>query len=302
MQPRKRIIQLFMRILNNPRLYSRPELAKYFNTSQKVINEDTDIINSIPEINLCYQKHPYKCYIEPNNKYSALQKFTPLNEEDKYHLQRLLNGMGNLSLAEQLRTKIEGLYDFQQLGFRQLRHPAIERINRLEGAKQQKKQVILKNYRSNNSNKIKDRVVEPFLINPELDTLQALNVDDRIAKHFRLSRIERVEITSQDWQFETKHQPKLTDIFRIANNQQIQVTLRLQVRAYNMLIESFPLAKNYLDPDSKENHFIFQAPVNEDFFGLLPFILSNSHFIEVLSPERLKVNIRQAAQQILDKF
>ena len=176
MKPRERILRVLLRILTNPRKYSRPELAKFFNVSKKTINEDTDFINSLPEVTLNYKEHPYKCYIESNNKYSELNKFMPLNETDRFQIKRALNYLPNKSLRELLETKIDGLYDFQQLGLRQLRHPAIERINRLEAAHTQEKKVYLKNYRSNQSNKTRDKLVEPHLINPELDTLQALSL------------------------------------------------------------------------------------------------------------------------------
>ena len=142
MTPRKRILKVLLRILTNPHKYSRPELARYFNESERNINGDTEIINSLPEITLYYKEHPYKCYIEPNNKYSELNKFLPLNDDDKFHLSKALTYLPK-PLAELLQSKIDGLYDFQQLGLRQLRHPAIERINRLEAAKNQQKKVCL---------------------------------------------------------------------------------------------------------------------------------------------------------------
>jgi hypothetical protein len=300
MTPRERILKVLLRILTNPHKYSRPELARYFNETERNINKDTEIINALPEITLHYKEHPYKCYIEPNNKYSELNKFLPLNEDDRYHLKRALDYLA-LPLANLLQTKIEGLYDFQQLGLRQLRHPAIEKINRLEAAKNQEKKVILNNYRSNQSNQTKDRLVEPHLINPELDTLQAYDYFRNKSIHFRLSRIERVESTDQDWEYKQRHSSQNTDVFRIANNDQVQVKLRLQVRAYNILIESFPMAKNYLDPDSEPDHFIFQAQVNKDFFGLMPFIMGFNHFIEILGPAELKDAVKEEARKILEK-
>ena len=119
MNPRERILKVLLRILTNPHKYSRPELARYFNESERAINSDTDIINSLPEITLHYKEPPYKCYIEPNNKYAHLKKFLPLSDEDKHHLYRALDFL-NSSHADLLKSKIEGLYDFQQLGLRQL--------------------------------------------------------------------------------------------------------------------------------------------------------------------------------------
>jgi len=70
-----------------------------------------NIINSLPEITLHYKEPPYKCHVEPNNKYSELNKFLPLNDTDKSHLYRALDYLSG-SQADLLKAKIEGLYDF----------------------------------------------------------------------------------------------------------------------------------------------------------------------------------------------
>jgi predicted DNA-binding transcriptional regulator YafY len=208
--------------------------------------------------------------------------------------------MGSRKQADLLQSKIEGLYDFQQLGLRQLRHPAIEKINRLESAKVGKKQVRLVRYRSN-SNVIKDRVVEPFLINPELDTLQAYDYTREEARHFRLSRIERVEILTEVWQYENRHMPRSTDVFRIADNKQLTVKLRLNVQAYNVLLETYPMAASYTEPDAEENRFIFQAKVNAGFLGIANFIMGYAEDVEILAPEALRLHIGEKAAAILRK-
>lgn len=301
MNPRKRILKLLLRVLNNPRRYTRQQLADYFGQTKAAIGSDIDIINSLPELSIHYQEPPYLCYIEPNNKYSELNTFQALSEEDRYHINQALDRSVNTRLAQQLKSKVEGLYDFQQLGFRQLRHPAIERINRLEGAKERKQQVVLVRYRSN-SNNIKNRTVEPFLINPELDTLQAFDYEHLEPRHFRLSRIERVELLETPWENEQRHFIRSTDIFRIANNKQYLVKLRLTVQAFNVLIEHYPMAISYTEPDSSSpHHFLLQARVNAEFLGLSNFILGYAEDVEIIAPEELKENIREKAAAILRK-
>lgn len=302
MNPRERILKLLLRVLNNPRRYNRQQLADYFGYSKDTIKKDIDTINSLPELTLHYKKYPNLCYIEPNNKYSELNSFQALSAEDRYYISQALDRGGNTRLAEQLKAKVEGLYDFQQLGLRQLRHPAIERINRLEGARERKQQVILVRYRSN-SNSIKDRTVEPFLINPELDTLQAFDHDRGEPRHFRLSRIERVELLDIPWENEARHFIRSTDIFRIANNQQLLVKLRLTVQAYNVLIEQYPMAISYTEPDSSSaQHFLFQARVNADFLGLSNFIMGYAEDVEILAPTGLREAIRKKLEGIISSL
>lgn len=183
-----------------------------------------------------------------------------------------------------------------------LRRPALERINQLEAACRQKRIAILENYRSNSSNEIKDRLVEPFRIDPELDTLQAFDHSRNDSMHFRLSRIERVSLTEDTWQFEDRHYFKHTDVFRIANNNQVYVQIRLSVFAYNILLEQFPMAKAYLQPSSEVGFYDFETKVNADFLGLINFIMGYTPYLEVISPHELKDLVEMKAKAILRQY
>lgn len=301
MNPRERILKVLLYILNNPGRYTRREIAEHFGVAPDIIDKDTQVINQLPELTLHYQEYPHRCYIEPNNKYNALEVFRPLSEEDRYYVMRALDNLGNAKLARTLKTKIEGLYDFQQLGLRQLRHPAIARINGLEEARQQQQRVILVRYRSN-SNRIKDREVEPFHIDPELDTLQAYDVDRDETRHFRLSRIERVKVLDKPWSKQGKHEIRYTDVFRIANNDQRMVKLRLSVQAYNVLLEAYPMSHAYVEADADENAFLFQAKVNADYLGLLNFLMGYMNDVEIIAPDDLKTAVKTEAEKILKKL
>ena len=303
MHSRERVVRLLMRILNHPRQFTRRQLAEHFGVSAETIYDDIDEINRLQEFSVKYQKPPYRCYIDFNNRYSALNVFSPLSTEDKNSIKDTLQrGMGSNKAADRLIKKIEGLYDFQQLGLRQLRHPAIERINRLEGAKINKKQVLLVKYRSNN-NSIKDRLVECFFIDPELDMIQVYYPEAKEVRHFRLSRIERVEVLETDWENEPKHQHKYTDVFRIASfEQQVQVKLQLNVQAYNILLENFPTSASHIDPGSEANTFIFQGKVNPEFKGIINFIMGYAEHINILAPESLREAVKKKAKEISENM
>jgi predicted DNA-binding transcriptional regulator YafY len=299
MHSRERVVRLLMRVLNHPRQFTRRQLAEHFGVSTQTVYDDIEAINQLQEFTVKYQKPPYRCFVDFNNRYSELNVMSPLSEEDKFLIARTLQtGMGSNKAADRLIKKVEGLYDFQQLGLRQLRHPAIERINRLEGAKRNKKQVTLVKYRSNN-NSIKDRLVECFFIDPELDMIQVYYPEASQVRHFRLSRIERVEVLDTDWQNESRHQHKYTDVFRIASfEQQVQVKLLLNVQAYNILLEYFPTSASHIDPGSEKNTFIFQGKVNHEFKGIINFIMGYAEHIEILAPESLRTAVQKKAESI----
>ena len=299
--PRERIVRLLLRILNNPHRYTSRELAAYFQVSPGVIKDDAAFLDSLSEINIHYQNYPYKYYIEPNNRYSELDGLHFFTDEEKAEISRALYAQKNSRRAEMLSRKIAGLYDFQQLGLEKLRHPAIERINLLEGAKKDRKVVRLIRYRSN-SNSISDRKVEVFNINPELDIIEAYSYKHRETRHFRLSRVERVEVTEDDWQNENHHRYDYADVFRISSRRQEFVQLRLTIKGYNMMTEYFPMSVGKTSPDNTAGFFIFQDKVNADFFGIADFIMGHSEEVEILKPEELLRLIQRRAENLSEKL
>ena len=298
MKPRERTIRVLLRILANPYRYTKRDLADHFNMSKDAISE---YIDALVNAGLHFDQKKYKCAILPKREFKELQYLQSLNKEDRLKIGDALNRFASAKEALYLKKKLESLYNFQQLGLRALRRPHLDKIDILERAKKNKLAVTLEKYRSN-SNSIKDRLVEPFLIDVELDTLQAYDVDGKITKHFRLSRIERVIPNETPWQYEKDHQHKYTDVFRIAENKKTWVHLRLQVYAYNTLIEHFPKAIGEITKGNEPNIFHFEANVNYKFKGLLNFIMGNFEQIEIVAPEELKVRVAEEAERILEKL
>lgn len=298
--PRERVLKVLLRILSRPYVYTRRDLAKYFEISRDAIDEDIAAIKAAG-LRFDQDKPHYRCAIIPDRTFKELQYLQPLSKEDQYHISKAISQFCKGKEALYLKNKLNSLYDFQQLGIRALRRPALERIDRLEAGKRQKKQVILEKYRSN-SNKIKDRTVEPFHIDAELDTLQAFDLEHQSSRHFRLSRIERVNLLEEDWQYESKHDYKYTDVFRIADNQQETVRLQLDVYAYNNLIETYPKALSEVYPAAEANTFDFQTKVNYQFLGLSNFILANAQHVTIISPDTLKDKIRNISIELQKKL
>lgn len=301
MTPRERIIRILIKLLAHPYRYTRRDLANEFNDGQiEAINGDIRELK-YADIGLHQEENPpYRLAIVPDRRLKELQRLMPLTEEERARVRAILSRELSAKDALYYNNKLDSLYDFQKLGLRALRRPELEKIDRLEMAKKTKKQVILEKYRSN-SNTIRDRRIEPFHIDPELDTLQAYEPDKQKANHFKLSRIERVVPTEEDWTCEEKHHYKYTDVFRIADDQQEYVQLRLDVWGYNALLEAFPKARAEITPGAEPDTFVFEAKVNAQFLGLINFIMGNADHVVILNPERLKVKIREEAKKILQK-
>jgi predicted DNA-binding transcriptional regulator YafY len=299
MTPRERAIRVLLRILSHPYRYTKRDLAEHFEVSKDTIKED---IIAIQNTGLHFeQDSKYRCAVIPDRQFKELKHLQSLTEDDRFKIGEALNHRLSSKDALYLKNKLASLYNFQQLGLRALRRPALERIDALEKAKKLKLRVVLEKYKSN-SNSIRDRLVEPFHIDPELDTLQAFDVDSDSTRHFKLSRIERVKLMETPWSFEPRHEHKYTDVFRIANNHQVPIHLRLQVYAYNALIEAYPKALSEVMPGAESETFDFETKVNCDFLGLMNFIMGNFKFIEIIAPQQLKDRVEDHAKEILEKM
>lgn len=218
-----------------------------------------------------------------------LQNLLHFTEEDQLLLEEAIDSLaGKSAHAERLKRKLASLYDFRKLGLSYLRKPHLGKIDTLIEAKSQRRSVILRDYRSSNSNVVSDRKVEPFHISPPEDILHAFDLGSRQLRHYRISRFTRVQLLDEEWAHESRHIVMPADPFRIVDSNQVNVHLRMRVGAYNELVERFPVTKAYLQEAEEPDVYDFQCMFNHKFLGLSNFILGNFHqVIEVLEPDGL---------------
>lgn len=299
---RERCIRLLLMLLRNPYRFTTKELMSELEMTEAEIKGDKRAIKAAG-LFMDIDRN-YKFAILPEEGFTELQRLQSLSEEDIARVKRVLD---YLPKDEKLYIgkKLDTLYNFQALGLRALRRPALARIDKIKSAQQQKRRVKLVAYRSNTGT-VRDRIVEPYYLDTELDTLQAVDVETNPPrnKHFMLSRIERVELLDEKWSCEDTQDYQLTDVFRIANNKQVFVQLELNLYAYNILIRDYPKAQSVIMPGAEPNTFDFQARVNEKFLGITNFILGNAAHavIKIIQPEELRIVVKAKAQEIIDKI
>lgn len=293
MKARERIVRLLLYVLAKPFKYTLKNLAKYFDVSIDTIEDDIVFLKFAGiDVKKKRKGRANVFAIEINDDFDELRYLRPLSEQDIASIHHGLGYLGNTTKAYYLKKKLNALYDFQKLGLNALRKPNLERINQLEKAIKTKKRVTLKNYKSN-SNDIRDREVEVFLISPEIDTIQAFDVVDKKVKHFKLSRIDTVIIGEDDWKYKRRHDERPTDVFRIAMKGQVWVELTIDVYAYNSLIDNYPKAKGECQKMNTPHTFHFQSKVNPKFLGLTNFIMNNAGHVKIISPPTLKEKVRE---------
>ena len=297
-----RILKILRALAESPFGYTKKELAKIYNCSIRTISYDFETIENVGYEIEKDDKNRYRLRV--NKPYKKLKELLHFTEDDQLILYQAIDQISpHTKRGAQLKKKLSSLYDFRKLGHTYLRKPYLSKVDTLEQAKEQKKMIVLKGYRSSNSNNIEDRRVEGFHYSPPDDTLQAFDLDKGDLRHFRISRIERIELTNTPWEFERRHIVLPTDVFRIVDPKQVQVHLRMKVGAYNELIERFPQAKAAILSDEEKDVFDFQCMVNHRFFGLTNFILGFHHqLVEIIEPESLKEHLKSHITSMQELF
>lgn len=162
-------------------------------------------------------------------------------------------------------------------------------VDQLAEAIKDQRQVILKNYHSAHSNEIRDRVVEPIHFGDNYQSVMALDTQDKVCKQFKLDRIGEVVQLKKAYEHKALHQTTTTDIFGFTGDGSTWITLQLNLRAYLLLQEEFPLATPYIE--KKEKFYQFHGPV-AGFEGIGRFVLGLMDEIKVAAPESFKTFLK----------
>lgn len=203
-------------------------------------------------------------------------------------------------LKEGLMLKIKGQTDKTSSGQTVIRKQENVNIQHLSTAIDGKKQVILHQYSSSNSETISDRRVEPIAFRNGNRCVDCYEISSHRVKTFKIPRIGTVEVTPENWQFEKKHRTEPYDLFGMSSDSLIHVRLRLTIRAANLLKEEFPQSKRLLEPEDSE-HFIFDTDVR-DVKGIGRFILGLHSEVEIVDAPELEAYLRREAEKLHRKW
>lgn len=291
--PKNRLLAILKDLLEHRFHHTRKTLAAKYNVSTDTIKKDFNELRDA-DFDVQYDEK-YRYAIVPNRPSEHLEDLLFFTETEKeILLKALANAPTSEKRAKRMQEKLETIYDVSRLGSSLFSRTFLNKASLLEQAKQQKRVVKLINYRSTNSSDVTDRLIEPFSVSTKEDILQAFDTNKKEIRHFRISRIERIEIQNTAWQYETQHYVTATDPFRIVNDKQVHIHIRLRVGGYNELTERFPLTQAYLHSSADEaGVFDFECEVNERFYGLTNFILGyHEHIIEIVEPESLIEHVK----------
>ncbi len=173
---------------------------------------------------------------------------------------------------------------------------AAHTVRLLSEAINDREQVMLLGYFSASKGKSSDRLVEPLHLTDNFRMLAAYEVDSRQVKHFKIDRIQSVELLG------TPQTQRVSvagpDIFGMSGSESIEVRLRLSPLAYRLMVEEFPATRPLIESHEGKLPFLFVGEVRS-FVGVGRFILGLPKEIEVEAPHSLTQYLEE---QVADRL
>ena len=231
---------------------------------------------------------------------SDFNKLIYFTEEEAFIVAQMIEGIDNNNILKRdLQRKLACVYDSTSVA-NYIDNPAnAAKVEFLADAVKRKKQVILKHYESAHSDEAKDRRVEPIEFTSNMIDIWAYDVDNGENRLFKVMRIHEVEVTNDDWAFEANHNVQKPDIFRMSGTLNEVITLQLNTRAKNLLLEEFPLAEK--DLSRKDGKWVLTTII-QSLEGAGRFVVGLAADIKVLQGSLLMNYIRDYDQRFIQKL
>lgn len=289
-QPKlERLLRLIMLLTANT-YYTVEELAERMETSSRSIYRYLDTFKSAGFA--IYKEGTHVRMGKESPFFKDISQLIHFSEEEAYIIHQVIEGIDNNNLIKQnLKRKLASVYSSKIIAESVVKGKDADNIRNLIEAYEQKKQVVLHNYSSAHGQSISNRQVEPFAFTTNYVEVWCYEIESQRNKLFRISRIESVEITDADWKYESVHRRGFTDVFRMSSygGEKYPISLLLNRRAYNLLIEEYPLAERDIQQQSAEQWMLNTEVSN--FIGATRFILGLAADISIIDSPELKAYI-----------
>lgn len=224
-------------------------------------------------------------------------KLVYFTEEEAYITAKLIQGIdNNNALKRDLQRKLASVYDSTSIANYIDNAANAANVEALADAIKRQKQVVLKHYESANSDEVKDRLVEPIEFTTNMIDVWAFDVEKQENRVFKIMRIHSVEVTDVPWAYETKHNVLKPDVFRMSGPLDEKITLELNTRAKNLLIEEYPLAEK--DLRREENKWFLTTTIHS-VEGAGRFVLGLAADIKVIEGRLLLDYLRDYSKKYI---
>src|SRR5690606_13134301 len=121
---------------------------------------------------------------------------------------------------------------------------------------------------------------------PDYRAVWCYELESKSCKQFKVARIQEIEVTERDWENVSSHNTHFTDAFRISAPEPIgKVAAILSLKAYNLLVEEFPLCAEFV----KEENSLYRLNIPvAGYQGIGRFVMGLPGEINELSPGAFK--------------
>jgi predicted DNA-binding transcriptional regulator YafY len=229
-----------------------------------------------------------------------LSELIHLSAEEAHILHTLLMSIsGDSQVLVNLEKKLTALFDATSVTEIIGNKTAAESLMRLREAMDEKTQVILKDYKSGHTMTVSDRLIEPYGFSTNYCDVYAFEVATGMNKTFKVSRIGFVMPVHTEWKHEDMHEMIEPDCFRMNGKKRISVTLKMTLKAKNLLVEEYPLASRDL---TFEDGYWWLRTTVKDLAGVGRFVIGLADQIEVIDSPYLTMHIENFINTNLLKF
>jgi proteasome accessory factor C len=270
------------------------QLAERFDTSARTVYR---YIHLLEEVDFLIEKDFQNRYFIITSEDDPMQTLFSI-EETKLIKKLIQSGTDDNPLKNTLLKKLALNSELDSVPRLFVKARLSKLVDEIAVAIKNKRQVILKNYHSANSNEIRDRLVEPIHFGDNYHSVMALDTQDKVCKQFKLDRIGEVIQYEKGFQFADQHKNTNTDIFGFTGDGSLWITLKLSMRAYLLMREEFPLSIPYLE--KKEDYFVFHGPV-ANFEGIGRFVLGLIDELTVQAPDEFRRFVARKIKSHLEK-
>ncbi len=244
---------------------------------------------------------------DPINKKYRLAKAEEISENLSFSAQEAdilhqsLMAMGDdASQKNLLIEKIQAL-SASALKVNMVTKTAVARnIQLITEAIRDRKQVLLQDYHSAQSQTISDRFVEPFAFSDNGASVQCFEIPTKKNKFFKIERIGTTKALHRNWEFAPLHQEQEEDIFNISLTQPMGVHLRLGMLSASLLQEEYPSSASYITELDPQN-FELKTKV-QGLKAIGRFVLGLIDDISVVSPPELKEYLKNTIEKASKKL
>ena len=287
----RRLLELIMYLVRGS--YTIKEISRKLDTTTRTVYRYIDTLNEAGFVVTKEDKH-YQIK-KLSNDFKNITDLLYFSKEDASILYSAIDSIDDGTVMKQdLKRKLASIYDFDIVAKAIVQPQHLSNFRLLNEARLAKHQVRLVSYRSASSDKVSDRIVEPFSFTSGLQDVLCYEPESQSNKMFKVSRIGKVEILETLWQYEGQHEEGYIDIFRMRTNEKIPVRLQLSVRAANLLMEEYPLSKECLTKISDNRWELKTEVCNME--GIGRFVLGLYDEITIIESPELERYIRERIQ------